>query len=84
MIFAAAGLGLLVQYAILFAAIYAVTLVVYFATSLALTWLNRRHPERRIQMTRDGSKRMRREIRASMKALAVSSALLSAGLFGSA
>ena len=29
--------GLIVQYAMLFAAIYAVTLVVYFATGLALT-----------------------------------------------
>ncbi|MEI2384086.1 sterol desaturase family protein [Breoghania sp. JC706] len=78
---AVAAPGLLVHYMMLFLAVYAVTLVVYFATGLALTWVNRRHPDRRIQPHRDGSKRMRREIRASMKALATSSALISAGFF---
>ncbi|MBD8875384.1 sterol desaturase family protein [Roseibium polysiphoniae] len=72
---------LLLDYLFIFAVIYAAMIVVYFATGLTVTWINNRHPDRRIQKHRDGSKRMWLEIRASMHALATSSVLLSAGYF---
>ncbi|WP_319773189.1 sterol desaturase family protein [Breoghania sp.] len=81
MIYVVSGLRLVVEYALLFAAIYAVTLIIYFTTGLALTWVNRRYPERRIQPTRDGRHRIRREIHSSMKALATSCGLLTTGFF---
>lgn len=69
------------EYLTVFSVIYAVMLSVYFATGLTMTWVNKRHPERRIQKTRDGAGRIAEEIRASIKALATSSLLLSAGYF---
>lgn len=74
-------LGLLGEYLVVFAAIYAASLAVYFATGLTMTLINNRHPDRRIQKDRDGMKRARVEILASLHALATSAALLSAGYF---
>jgi lathosterol oxidase len=71
----------LLDYLIVFAVIYAAMLAVYFATGLTMTAINRRHPDRRIQKHRDGMKRVRKEILASLSALATSSVLLSAGYF---
>ncbi|NBC97266.1 MAG: fatty acid hydroxylase family protein, partial [Deinococcus-Thermus bacterium] len=64
-----------------FAAVYGASLAVYFAVGAALSRLNARRPDRRIQPRRDGSRRIRADIRASVKALAVTSLLLSAGFF---
>lgn len=72
---------ILLDYLIVFGCIYAAMLAVYFATGLILIAINNRHPDRRIQKNRDGMKRVRVEILASLKALATSSVLLSAGYF---
>jgi len=72
---------LVLDYLTVFAAIYAAMLAVYFATGRTMTVINARHPDRRIQKHRDGLKRVRKEIRASLSALATSSVLLSAGYF---
>lgn len=72
---------LFLSYLTVFAVIYAVMVFVYFTTGFAVTAFNTRHPDRRIQKHRDGAKRIRLEIRASMSALATSSTLLSAGYF---
>lgn len=69
------------DYLIVFGCIYAAMLAVYFVTGLTLIAINNRHPDRRIQKNRDGMKRVRVEILASLKALATSSVLLSAGYF---
>lgn len=69
------------DFAVIFAAVWGASLVLYAAAGLALTWVNRRHPERRIQPGRDGMRRLREDVMASLKALAVSAVLLSAGLF---
>jgi len=74
-------MSLLIDYLGLFALIYAVMVVVYFATGVTVTAINRRHPDRRIQKHRSGDKRMWMEIRSSMSALFTSSILLSAGYF---
>ncbi len=71
----------MIDYLLTLSAVYAVTLAVYFATGLALEACNARHPERRIQAERDGARRRRAEIRASMGALALSAGLLGTGLF---
>lgn len=76
-----AATGLLGDYLVVFAAIYAVTLTVYFATGITLNAINCGHPERRIQKHRRGGKRMWGEIRSSMSALATSAVMLSAGFF---
>ncbi|GGB58234.1 desaturase [Roseibium aquae] len=72
---------LLLDYLTVFAAIYGIMLAVYFATGLVMTAINARHPDRRIQKHRDGMKRVKTEIKASISALATSSVLLSAGYF---
>jgi lathosterol oxidase len=72
---------LLVDYLTVFALIYLAMVAVYFTTGFTVLAINARHPERRIQKHRDGLKRQREEIRESMKALATSSALMSAGYF---
>ena len=41
--------GLVSQYLLSFAAVYGATVVIYFATGIGMTFINRRHPERRIQ-----------------------------------
>jgi len=69
------------QYLLYFAIVYGATVVVYFATGIGMTLINRRHPDRRIQKTRNGDKRMWVEIRSSLSALAVSAAMLSFGYF---
>lgn len=74
-------LTLVGDYLLVFAVIYAASLAVYFATGLTMSVINARHPEMRIQKERDGMKRARMEIFASLHALATSAALLSAGYF---
>jgi Delta7-sterol 5-desaturase len=69
------------QYLLYFAVVYGATVVIYFATGIAMTLLNRRHPDRRIQKNRNGDTRMWVEIRSSLSALAVSAAMLSLGYF---
>ena len=46
--------GLVSQYLLYFAAVYGATVVIYFATGIGITFINRRHPERRIQKGRNG------------------------------
>ncbi|GIX12287.1 MAG: desaturase [Paracoccaceae bacterium] len=65
--------------AVLFLLVYGASVALYLATGVLLTWLNRRHPERRIQSGRDGTRRLRADVAASLKALAVSAALLATG-----
>ena len=72
------------HYLMYFAAVYAATVAIYFATGIGVTLVNRRNPERRIQKDRNGDKRMWVEIRSSMSALAVSAAMLSFGWFAQA
>ncbi len=67
-------------YAAFYAAVLAASLLIYFATGFTLDRLNRRHPERRIQ-SRSGAHRMKAEIRSSVGALSISSALFAGGLF---
>eukprot|EP00873_Tetraselmis_striata_P026093 jgi/Tetstr1/446357/TSEL_033899.t1 len=69
------------HYLMYFAAVYAATVVIYFATGIGVTLVNRRNPERRIQKDRNGDKRMWVEIRSSMSALVVSAAMLAFGWF---
>ncbi|TWI80075.1 sterol desaturase/sphingolipid hydroxylase (fatty acid hydroxylase superfamily) [Roseibium hamelinense] len=73
--------SLVIDFLIVFFAIYAAMLGVYFATGFTMIAINNRFPERRIQKHRDGMKRVREEILASLRALATSSVLLSAGFF---
>lgn len=72
------------HYLMYFAAVYAATVAIYFATGIGVTLVNRRNPERRIQKDRNGDRRMWVEIRSSMSALAVSAAMLSFGWFAQA
>ncbi len=65
----------------LLAAVYGVTLALYFLYGLAITWLNRRNPERRIQTGRRGDKRMWAEIGQSTISILVTSTSVSLGLF---
>ena len=64
---------------ILWAAAYVGLLALYFALGWALSALNRRHPERRIQ-SRPAPDQVAAEIRQSLKALAEIAALLAVGL----
>jgi len=66
---------------LILAVVYIASVAVYFVTGAVLGWINTRHPERRIQPRRRGESRAREEIIASLRALAVSAALLSAGYF---
>ncbi|MEL6233679.1 MAG: sterol desaturase family protein [Pseudomonadota bacterium] len=72
---------MLVEFLGIYALIYLASLAVYFTLGAGLAWVNARNPDRRIQPGRDGAKRMREDIIASLKALAVSAGLLSAGCF---
>ncbi|QDL91315.1 sterol desaturase family protein [Paroceanicella profunda] len=72
---------MLLEFLATWGAVYIAMLAVYFATGLALTWWNARHPERRIQENRRGETRMAEEIRHSLSALALSSLLLGTGFF---
>ena len=72
---------MLVSFLITYAAVYAVMLTVYFGFGLVAERIVARHPDRKIQPERDGLKRKAAEIRASLKALATSALLLSAGYF---
>ena len=63
------------------AATYAAMLAVYFTFGSFAEWFLRRHPERKIQPEREGLKRKRVEIIASLKALAMSAFLMSTGFF---
>ncbi|WP_181704683.1 sterol desaturase family protein [Chthonobacter rhizosphaerae] len=69
------------EFAALYAAVYGCNVAAYFAVCGAIDYLNRRNPERRIQKTRRGDKRIREEIRHSLKSIAVTAASLSIGVF---
>lgn len=71
----------ILDFAGLLALIYAAHLAAYFGLGLALTWLNARNPERRIQKTRSGDKRRRIEIRHSLVSILVVSTSMAIGLF---
>ena len=73
-------LDLGLAYGLFYAAVLAGSLSIYFATGFVLDRINRRHPERRIQ-DRSGAHRIRAEIRSSVGALSISSALFAGGLF---
>ncbi|MBO6756226.1 MAG: sterol desaturase family protein [Roseibium sp.] len=67
----------------LFAALYAASLTVLFATGATMVFLNRRHPERRIQK-REPSHRAMDDIKSSTKQLSITSLCLAIGLFAQA
>ncbi|HUG61385.1 MAG TPA: sterol desaturase family protein [Methylomirabilota bacterium] len=69
------------DFALLFLALYAVNLASYFGIGYAVTRLNARNPERRIQKNRSGEKRKREEIRQSVKSIAVIALSLTIGIF---
>ena len=71
----------LLTFLTLLAAVYGVTLALYFLYGLGITWLNGRNPDRRIQKNRRGEKRMWAEIRQSMVSILVTSTSVSLGLF---
>lgn len=68
-------------FSVIYAACYGAMLGLYFAQGGILVWINRRHPDRRIQPTRRGEDRARIEIIQSAKSLLVTSFCLAAGLF---
>ncbi|MEM1383918.1 MAG: sterol desaturase family protein [Pseudomonadota bacterium] len=70
---------MLTEVLVTYAVIYVASITVYGLTGGILSWVNARNPERRIQPARRGEKRMRQEIMASLGALAMSAALLTAG-----
>jgi sterol desaturase/sphingolipid hydroxylase (fatty acid hydroxylase superfamily) len=76
----AAGL----DFAVLLALVYAVTVAAYFALGAALSWLNARNPARRIQPARRGETRRTEEVRQSLVSILVTSASLAIGLFAQA
>ncbi|WP_075214266.1 sterol desaturase family protein [Mongoliimonas terrestris] len=71
----------LAEFAALYGAVYAVNVAGYFLVCGAIDHVNRRNPERRIQKNRRGDKRIREEIRHSLKSIAVTAASLSIGIF---
>jgi sterol desaturase/sphingolipid hydroxylase (fatty acid hydroxylase superfamily) len=72
---------MLLDFLVLYAAVLGATWAIYLATGAVLEHINARNPSRRIQPDRDGTRRRAEEIRHSLKALALSAFLLSAGLF---
>lgn len=56
---------------------FTANVAMYFGGGWAITWMNRRHPERKIQPLRDGMKRARAEIKESLLSIAVTSFCLS-------
>jgi Delta7-sterol 5-desaturase len=81
---AAAVTDALVDLALIWAAVYAVTVAGYFGLGFALEALNRRNPARRIQPRRDGLDRARIEIVQSLKSLVVTCGCLAGGLWAQA
>ncbi|MEL7466459.1 MAG: sterol desaturase family protein [Pseudomonadota bacterium] len=74
-------MDLILAYLPYFAAVYGAMLAVYFAFGTIAERYVAAHPERKIQPEREGLKRKRAEIVASLKALAMSAFLMSAGYF---
>jgi len=72
-------MNLFINFLSIFSIVYVVSLGVYFITGFLISAINKCSPQNRIQKKRDGEKRARIEIKSSIKALAVSSVLLSAG-----
>jgi len=72
---------LFIEYLIILAIIFFISLGVYFSVGLMMMTINKRHPKARIQKKRDGMKRVSVEILSSVKALGTSAVLLSAGYF---
>lgn len=70
-----------ILFLMLWAASYAAHLALYFGQGAALTAINRRHPDRRIQKDRRGEKRARVEILQSVKSLTVTSGCVAGGIF---
>ncbi|GIX14839.1 MAG: desaturase [Paracoccaceae bacterium] len=66
---------------LIWAASYAAHLALYFGQGAVMTAINRRHPERRIQKSRQGEKRARVEILQSVRSLVVTSGCLAGGLW---
>ncbi|WP_118132573.1 sterol desaturase family protein [Oceanicella sp. SM1341] len=65
----------------IWAAVYLVTLALYFGQGGLLMWINRRFPDRRIQPNRRGEDRARAEIIQSVKSLVVTCGCLAGGLW---
>ncbi len=63
------------------AALYAVTVAIYFILGFGISWLNERNPERRIQKGRFGEKRRKAEIRQSMASILVTCLSVAIGIF---
>ncbi|WP_244616166.1 sterol desaturase family protein [Rhizobium sp. RU20A] len=63
------------------AALYAVTVAIYFILGFGITWMNDRNPERRIQKGRFGEKRRQAEIRQSMASILVTCLSVAIGIF---
>lgn len=70
-----------IDYALTLIIVYAAMLIVYFGFGLAAEAYVARHPDRKIQPEREGLRRKGAEIRASLKALAMSAFLLGTGFF---
>lgn len=71
----------MLAFSVLFLAIYAATVALYFVVGFSIEWFNRRNEARRIQKGRRGDKRRRVEIMQSMASIFVTCLSLSAGLF---
>ena len=65
----------------IWAAIYAATVAMYFSQGYFLIWINKRHPERRIQKNRHGEDRARLEIIQSLKSLIVTCGCMAGGIW---
>ncbi len=74
----------LTDFLLIWAAVYAATVLGYFGLGLALDRLNRSHPARRIQAKRRGEDRARIEIVQSLKSLVVTCGCLAGGLWAQA
>ena len=72
------------EFAVLLAVIYGVTLAAYFGFGAAVSLLNRRNPQRRIQPQRRGEERRAVEIRQSLVSILVTSTSLALGLYAQA
>lgn len=70
----------ILEFVLLFAALYLASLVILFSVGLTMTALNARHPERRIQK-RDPSHKPLRDIKSSMRQLSITSTCLAIGLY---
>lgn len=70
----------MMRFAGLLVAVYAATVAIYFVLGHAITWLNERNPDRRIQKSRRGELRKRQEIRQSLMSMLVTCASVAFGL----